>query len=153
MDTYTAGHAVRISGLRYRKLDELLRSGLLKPSAGGGQGRGSPRRFTARDLLALRLARELTKAGIRVRMMVGVLRYVQRGRGFPELRELVNAAIWTDGQRIVLFDKSTKKSAPGSGERCVSHLVDLGPAAEHVRRGIERIVNTAPRRRKNTNDR
>jgi hypothetical protein len=131
--------------LRYRKLDEILRSGLLKPSAGGGQGRGSPRRFTARDLLALRLARELMKADIRVRSMVGVLRYVQRGRGFPELHELVNGAIWTDGQEVFLFDK-TKKVALGSSERCVSHVVDLGPAAERVLRGIERVHQAASQR-------
>ncbi|MDC0749951.1 MerR family transcriptional regulator [Polyangium mundeleinium] len=151
--TYTAGDAVRVSGLRYKKLDEILRSGLLKPSAGGGQGRGSPRRFTARDLLALRLAREILKAGIRVRTMVGALRYVQRGHGFPELHELVNVAIWTDGQEVALFDKTKKKSAASSSERCVSHVVDLGPAAEHVRRGIERIANTEAQRRKNNNGR
>ncbi|MDC0743167.1 MerR family transcriptional regulator [Polyangium mundeleinium] len=139
--TYTAGDAVRVSGLRYKKLDEILRSGLLKPSAGGGQGRGSPRRFTARDLLALRLARQILKAGIRVQTMAGALRYVQRGHGFPELHELVNVAIWTDGQEVVLCDKTRKKSAPGSSERCVSHYVDLGPAAEHVRRGIERLAS------------
>jgi DNA-binding transcriptional MerR regulator len=147
--TYTAGDAVRIHGLRYRKVDDLLRSGLLKPSGGGGQGRGSPRRFTERDLLALRLARELLKAGIRPRKIAGLLRYVQRGRGFPPLNKLTNMALWTDGKQIVLIDKNKKAAISASNDRCVNYVIHLGPAADHVLRGIERINQTATQGRQN----
>jgi hypothetical protein len=52
---FNAGHAIQISDLTYRQLDHVVRNGLIRPSHGGGHGRGSLRGFNVRDLLALKL--------------------------------------------------------------------------------------------------
>lgn len=51
---YQAGNAIKVTGLSYRQLDNIVRNRLLRPSHAAAQGRGSVRSFNERDLIALR---------------------------------------------------------------------------------------------------
>jgi len=146
---FTSGHAIRISGLTYRQLDHVVRNGHVRPTHRGGTGRGTLRHFSARDLLALRLAKELLAAGHRLRPFKSLLQFVQRGRGLPPLDKLQSAVLFSDPARIVALG-SEESQISASQTRCFSYVVHLGPAAEHVRIGIERISRTASQRRSST---
>jgi hypothetical protein len=139
---FTAGEVVRISGLTYRQLDHALRSGVMKPSGGGGNGRGSPRRFSMRDLLALRVVWEVLRSGVLIRTVVPALRFIQRGRGLPSLENLGEAAVWTDGREVVFLIGESRHDARPSAS-AVTHLIDLSSAAKHVRGWLEKNTKTS----------
>jgi hypothetical protein len=114
----------------------------MKPSGGGGYGRGSPRRFSLRDLLVLRLVRDVLKSGVRVRTVMPALRFVQRGHGLPSLESLGEAAVWTDGREVVFLVSESRHDARRSTS-AVTHLIDLSAAAKHVRGWLEKTTSTS----------
>jgi DNA-binding transcriptional MerR regulator len=59
MSGYTAGEVSKLTGIPYARLDYWARSGFLRPSVSGGNGKGSKRLYAFRDIVALRTAREL----------------------------------------------------------------------------------------------
>ncbi len=127
---FHARDALQISGLSYKQLDHCLRSGILRPSGGGGHGYGSPRCFTQRDLVAIVLLSDVLRASIRVSAVAAALRYVQRGHGFPALTELGDAALMTDGTGVALV--KGEPTSPWSSTRRITYLLDLGGAAAKV---------------------
>lgn len=63
MASWSAPEAHRIAGITYRQLDYWIRSGLVKPSA-QANGHGSKRRFSWRDLVAVRAIAALKETGV-----------------------------------------------------------------------------------------
>jgi len=74
---FSATQAAKIADVPYQTLDYWARTGFIVPTMAAAQGRGTERRYTFEDLLALRVARELRKAGASMqalRRVVNVLR-------------------------------------------------------------------------------
>ena len=63
MDTYSKPEAHRIAGITYRQIDYWLHTGLVTNSVGGTK-LGARRRFTYRDLIAIRAISTLLEAGV-----------------------------------------------------------------------------------------
>jgi DNA-binding transcriptional MerR regulator len=58
--------AAEIVGITYRQLDYWARTDLVRPSLADAAGSGSRRRYSYRDLLELRMIKNLLDAGIRL---------------------------------------------------------------------------------------
>lgn len=71
--SFAAGDAARLTGVRYRTLDYWARSGFLQPSAATANGKGSDRLYSFRDLVALRTAGRLRRAGVGLSAIRAVL--------------------------------------------------------------------------------
>lgn len=74
---FSAGQAARISGVPYRTLDYWARSGFLRPGLANASGKGSDRRYDFRDLVALRVAGELRRAGVSLQALRRVVERVR----------------------------------------------------------------------------
>jgi DNA-binding transcriptional MerR regulator len=85
---FHAGNTTKITELSYRQLDNIVRNRLLRPSRRAACGRGTVRSFSERDLIALRLTKEILGAGHRLGPFMHILRYVQHGRELPPLDQL-----------------------------------------------------------------
>lgn len=64
-------------GITYRRLDYWARTDLVRPSATDAAGSGSRRRYTYRDLLELRIIKQLLDAGIRLESIRDVFAYLR----------------------------------------------------------------------------
>ena len=64
--TFSGTQAADVVGITYRRLDYWARTDLVRPSALDATGSGSRRRYTYRDLLELRIIKQLLDAGIRL---------------------------------------------------------------------------------------
>lgn len=137
-DMFTASTVTKVTGLTYRQLDHLLRGGLLSASGGGGRGRGDPRFFTARDLVALRLARDILVAALPLAPFASALRFVQRGRELESLG--LTAKLWTDGEAVVVLSEDQTTTSPRL-RRAISLVLDVGVAVNLVRRELEALNN------------
>lgn len=61
---YTTKQVERIVGLTYRRLDYWARTDLLKPSVAQAAGSGSRRAYSYRDLVQLRVVKDLADRGV-----------------------------------------------------------------------------------------
>lgn len=137
---FYAGNTTKITGLSYRQLDNVVRNRLLQPSRGAAHGRGTVRGFSERDLLALRLAKDLLDAGHRLGPFMHMIRYVQHGRGLPPLDQLEGKVLVSNGREVRVVD-GAKMNLSGTLEtRRMLHVVDLGAAAGHVRHRIQKVA-------------
>jgi hypothetical protein len=140
---YHAGTATKISGLSYRQLDNVVRNRLLQPSRAAAQGRGTVRSFSERDLVALRLTKEILGAGHRLGPFMHIIRFVQHGRGVPPLDKIEGKVLVSNGTKVHVVDGAKMNLLATLETRSVVYAVDLGAVVRHVKHGIERIARTA----------
>lgn len=75
--TFSGTQAADVVGITYRRLDYWARTDLVRPSATDAAGSGSRRRYTYRDLLELRIIKQLLDAGIRLESIRDVFAYLR----------------------------------------------------------------------------
>lgn len=137
---YTARSTAKLTGLSYRQIDHVVRNRHLRPSCAAAHGRGTVRGFSERDLIALRLVKELLDAGHRLGPFMHMIRYVQHGRGLPPLGQLEGKVLVSNGREAHVVD-GAKMNLSGTLEtRRMLHVVDLGAAAGHVRHRIQQVA-------------
>ena len=89
-----------IVGITYRQLDYWTRTGLVRPSLGDAAGSGSRREYSYRDLLELRVIKNLLDAGIKLEAVREVFSYL---REHVE-SDIASAHIVIQGSSVVLCD-------------------------------------------------
>lgn len=85
METYEDGFSGRktaeIVGITYRQLDYWARTDLVRPSLADAQGSGSRRRYSYRDLLELKVIKQLLDAGLKLESVREVFSYLRESLG------------------------------------------------------------------------
>lgn len=74
---YRGPQVCSIVGITYRQLDYWARTDLLRPSLADAQGSGSQRRYSYRDLLELRVIKNLLDSGISLRSARKAIEYLR----------------------------------------------------------------------------
>lgn len=75
---FSGTRAAQIVGISYRQLDYWARTDLIRPSLSDAAGSGSRRRYSYRDLLELRVIKNLLDAGIRLENVREVFDYLRQ---------------------------------------------------------------------------
>jgi DNA-binding transcriptional MerR regulator len=94
-DGFNSKRAAEIVGITYRQLDYWARTDLIRPSGADASGSGSRRQYAYRDLLELKIVKQLKDAGIQLETVRDV---------FAELRRLVGDEI--SGANLVITGSS-----------------------------------------------
>ena len=95
---FSGKQAAEIVGITYRQLDYWARTDLVRPSLIDAAGSGSRRAYTYRDLLELKVIKNLLDAGIKLESVRTVFEYLRENLGEDVAR--VNLVI--SGNRSVL---------------------------------------------------
>lgn len=74
---YSAKKAAEIVGITYRQLDYWARTDLIRPSLNDAAGSGSRRKYNYRNLLELKVVKNLLDSGIRLEQVREVFTYLQ----------------------------------------------------------------------------
>ncbi len=133
-DSFTAGRAAKLSAVPYRTLDYWARSGFLVPSLARAGGKGTVRLYSFRDLVALRVTRELRGAGISLQSLRKVVRHL---RGRKKTASFANTFLVSDGKDV--FERrgdeliSTLKQ---SDQLALAWLIDLGQLVDDLEKAI-----------------
>jgi DNA-binding transcriptional MerR regulator len=93
---YRGPTACAVAGITYRQLDYWARTDLVLPSIRDAAGSGSQRLYSFRDILVLKIVKQLLDTGVslqNIRLAVEHLR--ERG-----VRDLANITLFSDGARI-----------------------------------------------------
>ncbi|CAB4877695.1 unannotated protein [freshwater metagenome] len=89
-----------IVGISYRQLDYWARTGLVRPSMSDASGSGSRREYSYRDLLELRVIKNLLDAGIKLESVREVFSYLREHVS----SDIASAHIVISGSNVVLCD-------------------------------------------------
>ena len=77
-DGFSGTRAAQVVGISYRQLDYWARTDLIRPSLSDAAGSGSRRRYSYRDLLELRVVKNLLDAGIRLENVREVFTFLRQ---------------------------------------------------------------------------
>jgi DNA-binding transcriptional MerR regulator len=125
---YRGPQVCRIVGISYRQLDYWARTELLTPSLAEAAGSGTQRRYSYRDLVALKVIKSLLDAGIALKTARVAIDYLRDRLG----GDLATASLVLDGSRSVLAltgDDIIDLVRHGQG---VLNIVPLGPVVAEL---------------------
>ena len=78
---FSGKRTAEIVGITYRQLDYWARTDLVRPSLQTAKGSGSRRRYSYRDLLELKVIKNLLDAGIKLESVREVFSYLRENLG------------------------------------------------------------------------
>ena len=96
--SFSGSQAAQIAGITYRQLDYWARTNLIRPSLTDAKGSGSRRSYEYRDLLELKVVKQLLDAGIKLESVREVFNYL---RSHVDT-EIAAAHIVISGKAVVL---------------------------------------------------
>ncbi|MFM8972498.1 MAG: MerR family transcriptional regulator [Actinomycetota bacterium] len=147
---YRGPQVCAIVGITYRQLDYWARTDLLRPSLAEAQGSGTQRRYSYRDLVALKVIKNLLDAGISLQTARKAIDYLREHLG----EDLESASLVIDESRTVLArtgDDIVDLVRNGQG---VLNIVPLGAVVDQIDAGVHELhpaetpaVGTPARRR------
>src|SRR5437762_13548317 len=111
---YRGPQVCKIVGITYRQLDYWARTGLVRPSVMDANGSGTQRLYSFRDLIELKVIKQMLDAGISLQ---SARKAVEPLRGFRN--DLASARIVIQGASVVLaesapavMDQSRRRHGP-----------------------------------------
>jgi len=122
---FTPGQVTRLTGVPYSTLNLWAKNGLIQPSIATGTGSGSERIYGFSDLVALRVAFELRKAGVTTRSLKQVVQFVRENEGID--KPLAEARLVVSGRDVLVVRNSNELVSALSrpGQSCLSFVMDL----------------------------
>lgn len=97
---YSGTKAAQVVGISYRQLDYWARTNLVRPSLADASGSGTRRMYSYRDLLELKVIKNLLDAGIRLESVRDVFEYLRTHLN----EDIVSAHLVIDGAQVILCD-------------------------------------------------
>ena len=125
--TYSGKQAADIVGITYRQLDYWARTDLVRPSASAAAGGGSRREYVYRDLLELKVIKNLLDAGIKLESVRAVFTYLRR----HVTTDIASAHVVISGNAVVLCDGDHLIDAVRNGQG-VLNVLPLGSVKQDL---------------------
>ena len=97
---FSGTKTAQIVGITYRQLDYWARTDLVRPSLADASGSGSRRAYSYRDLLELKVIKNLLDAGQKLESVRDVFQYLRAHLN----EDVVSAHLVLDGSQVVLCD-------------------------------------------------
>lgn len=116
--TFSGTQAASVVGISYRQLDYWARTDLVRPSAIDAAGSGSRRAYVYRDLLELKVIKNLLDAGIKLESVRQVFNYLRR----HVATDVASAHIVISGTAVVLCDGEHLIDAVRNGQGVLNVL-------------------------------
>ena len=116
--TYSGKQAAEIVHITYRQLDYWARTNLVRPSATDAAGSGTRREYVYRDLLELKVIKNLLDAGIKLESVRAVFDYLRR----HVTTDVASAHVVISGKSVVLCDGDHLIDAVRNGQGVLNML-------------------------------
>ena len=98
--SFSGTKAAQIVGITYRQLDYWARTDLVRPTVADASGSGTRRAYSYRDLLELRMIKNLLDAGIKLESVRDVFSYLRK----HVQTDIASAHLVISGNQVVLCD-------------------------------------------------
>ncbi len=122
-------------GITYRQLDYWARTGLLRPSVADARGSGTKRLYSYRDLLELKVIKQLLDAGISLQSARRAVDCLREDLG----ADLTSANLVLTGSRSVLAKSNGEVVDLLAGGQGVFNIVPLSGVVDELDAAIVRL--------------
>jgi DNA-binding transcriptional MerR regulator len=135
---YRGPKVCKIVGITYRQLDYWTRTELVRPSIMDANGSGTQRLYSYRDLVELKVIKQMLDAGISLQ---SARKAVESLRAFDE--ELASVRIVIQGPNIVLAqsDEQVMDLLRG-GQGVLSVVLDIEPLQQTITEAVQLAFDT-----------
>jgi DNA-binding transcriptional MerR regulator len=130
-----------IVGITYRQLDYWARTDLVRPSVADAKGSGSQRRYSYRDLLELKVIKNLLDAGVSLQSARRAIEYLRKNLG----EDVAAANLVIDGSGSVLARSGEEIVDLLKRGQGVLNIVPMAGVVGEVDAAITELPSTADR--------
>ncbi|MBV8527697.1 MAG: DUF433 domain-containing protein [Candidatus Dormibacteraeota bacterium] len=127
----------RLTGLSKRQLQYWDEQRFLRPTLSAGRGRGHPRLYAFRDLVALRVAADLRRQGISLQLIRKVDRYLRKLDYDHPLSELTFRVL---GAELYFEESKTWREGRKPEQTVATYEVPLAAIVEHLEADIAELT-------------
>ncbi len=130
----------KIVGISYRQLDYWARTDLVRPSLADARGSGTQRRYSYRDLVRLKVIKNLLDSGVKLQAARKAIEYLRDDLG----DDWASASLVLNGTNSVLVrtgDDLVDLVRQGQG---VLNIVSLGQVVDELEASIHDLGDAAP---------
>jgi DNA-binding transcriptional MerR regulator len=138
---YRGPQVCTIVGISYRQLDYWARTDLVRPSLADARGSGTQRRYSYRDLVRLKVVKNLLDAGIKLQAARKAIEYLREDLG----DDWETASLVLNGTDSVLARNGEDLiDVMRSGQGVLNIVVPLGPIVDGLQASIHDLAVPAP---------
>jgi DNA-binding transcriptional MerR regulator len=129
----------KIVGITYRQLDYWARTDLVRPSVMDANGSGTQRLYSFRDLLELKVIKQMLDAGISLQ---SARKAVESLRGFE--KDVASARIVIQGASVVLAESDQEvMDLLRGGQGVLSVVLDVQPLQDTITEAVQLTFDAA----------
>ena len=139
---FSTPEVAKITKTTIGTLDTWHRTGFISPAIASTPGRGTSRRYTFRDVVAIRTALELRDAGISMPLLKRVVAYLRKRKGLSATEALASTSLITDGHDVYEIEGDATISALRKAGQRVVFVVPLGEIVTEIQ-GEARALRAA----------
>jgi uncharacterized protein (DUF433 family) len=140
VEAFSQEQVQRITGLSRTQLDYWDRTDVIRPSIAEAEGRGSPRLYSFRDLIKLKVASKMRRK-LRPAQMRDLMRQLE-ARGFDDPFVTVQFKETSGGRQIVYIDPEHGPLS-AHGREVGTQVESFGLPLRDLRTGLEQSVEKA----------
>ena len=135
---YRGPQVCKIVGITYRQLDYWARTELVRPSVMDANGSGTQRLYSYRDLVELKVIKQMLDAGISLQ---SARKAVESLRGFN--KDLASARIVIQGASVVLAESDAEvMDLLRGGQGVLSVVLDIEPLQQTINEAVQLSFDT-----------
>jgi DNA-binding transcriptional MerR regulator len=135
---YRGPQVCKIVGITYRQLDYWARTELVRPSVMDANGSGTQRLYSYRDLVELKVIKQMLDAGISLQ---SARKAVESLRGFDE--NLASVRIVIQGPNVVLAESDEQvMDLLRGGQGVLSVVLDIQPLQQTLTEAVQLAFDT-----------
>lgn len=128
----------KIVGITYRQLDYWARTDLIRPSIADAKGSGTQRRYSYRDLVELKVIKNLLDAGVSLQLARKGIEYIRKNLG----EDIGSASLVMNGPKSVLAHSDGEVIDLMRKGQGVLSIVALGPVVDQLASAIHELRPT-----------
>jgi DNA-binding transcriptional MerR regulator len=134
-DGFRGPQVCAIVGITYRQLDYWARTDLLRPSISEARGSGTQRRYSYRDLLELKVIKQLLDAGVSLQSTRRAIQCLRENLG----ADVASANLVLGGSDSLLAHSGQEVVDLLKGGQGVLNIVPLAGVVEEIDAAIHRL--------------
>ena len=139
---FSTEEAAGLARLPAQRLKDWDKSGFLIASV-AAKRRGVSRRYTFRDVIALRIAAELRESGVSLQLLRKVVEYLRAREGLSATEVLARTNLVTNGEQVYEVAGDVTLHVP-SGQRVIGfHVIPLDQVVREVQRQARALRRAA----------
>lgn len=141
--TFRTSDVIRLTGLTKRQLDYWEGMGFLKPSIAPARGKGSVRLYSFRDVVQLRVTKELRDAGASLQLLREVVDCLRNVEGLEDPLAETRLVVAGGDVLFVSGQEELVSALRAPGQTVLQLILDLPRIVRELEEGVRRLHKSA----------